>query len=406
MSTVAVLNLTSSGKINPTLPLVAELVRRGEDVIYYSIERNRAAIEATGAEYRSYSHPQSMIPKAHQGALFGVMAYLAKAAEANMPALLQELQANPPDYLLLDSMSIWGNLIQQVLNIPAVTFSSTFLMPPTLPAQMILNMTYQNLPKAVMLHGLQGLHSYFETAQRLDRDYGTQSPNVVESFSNRQGLNLIFTSREFQPGSPMFKKEIYKFIGPSITKRAESVEFPFDQLGSKPILYISLGTINNQNADFYKDCYTAFGSRADQASPYQVIMSIGKQIDPATLGPTPDNFIVRPYVPQLEILQRVSLFITHGGMNSTSEALLYGVPLIVIPQRGDQFLVAQQVVESGAGLTLSTKQATPEILQQAATQILSNTKFKTQANVVSQSFKDAGGYVRGVDEILAYKQKC
>ncbi|MEZ4726485.1 MAG: glycosyltransferase [Caldilineaceae bacterium] len=111
--------------------------------------------------------------------------------------------------------------------------------------------------------------------------------------------------------------------------------------------------------------------------------------------------MVRPSVPQLEILQRAALFITHGGMNSTSEALLYGVPVIVVPQHGDQFLVASQVAEVGAGLMLPAAQATPDTLKGMAMQILSAPNFK-ERQVVSRAFQAGGGAKRAADEIMAY----
>ncbi len=67
--------------------------------------------------------------------------------------------------------------------------------------------------------------------------------------------------------------------------------------------------------------------------------SVGTQTQIAELGDTPTNFIVRNYEPQLEVLQHAKLFITHGGMNSTSEGLYYGVPLIVLPQSPTNLLL-------------------------------------------------------------------
>lgn len=400
MSIVAVLNLASSGHVNPSLPLVAGLVEQGEKVIYYSTEPYRQVIECTGAEYRPYTHPETLIPKAHQGAFFSVMAHFAHAAEQNMPALLSELHADPPDYLLVDSMCLWGNLIQQILDIPAVMFSSIFIMPPQWPAATVIDMTQQNLARETLVNGLKSFHTYFEIAQRLDRQYGTQCPGLVESFSNPQGLNLLFASRNFHPAIEMFDEERYKFIGPSLATRSETLDFPFERLGTNPIIYISLGTINTEFPDFFKDCFTAFSK-----SPYQIIMSIGNKIDPEVLGEPPANFIVRPYVPQLEILKHVSLFITHGGMNSTCEALWQDIPLIVIPRRGDQFLVAQQVAAAGAGIQLSAAKVDAGILRKSATNILSHPQYKREAEKLGQSFRDAGGHQRGVAEIFAYKQR-
>ncbi|MCX6046237.1 MAG: glycosyltransferase [Chloroflexi bacterium] len=397
MSTTVMLVLPEKGHMNPTFALVAELVQRGERVIYYAVEPFRHVIESVGAEFRSYTNPAALIPPAHEGGLFSVMAYLATAAEAVLPQLIAEVGEIAPDYLLLDSMCLWGSLVQQVLQIPAITISSVFVTHPRLPAEDFIRLSYQQLPKEILLNGIQALHSYFEITQRLDHQYGTRSPNIVGAFANAQPLNILFTSHKFHPGGEMFYDDSYKFVGPSVAKRAESVEFPFEQLSAAPLIYISLGTIFNEQPDFYNACFAAFRNM-----PYQVVMSIGDKLDPSLLDAPPANFIVRSYVPQLEILQRTAVFITHGGMNSTSEALLYGVPVLVVPQHGDQFMVATQVLEVGAGRMIPMAQAGPEALRGLTTQLLFTPDFKANAQAMGAEFKAGGSYVRAADEILAY----
>jgi MGT family glycosyltransferase len=404
MSTVVVLSLTSSGHINPTLPLISELVRRGEQVTFYGIEQFRAIIENTGAEYKSYSHPEYLIPKTHQGEFFSVMAHFAKATQVNLPALLRELKQAPPDYILLDAMCIWGNLIQQILNVPAITFATTFVIPKQMPVEKLLDMVYLPRPKSVIYNGLKSLYEYFEIARKLDQDYGCKCPGLIEAFTSPQDLNLVYTAKEFHPQAEMFNSENYKFVGPSIAPRSEKFSFPFAKIDKQTTIYISLGTINNDHVDFYKQCFAAFGNRAERPYPHPVVLSIGTTVNPADLGDIPNNFIVMPKVPQLEILKRSSVFISHGGMNSTGEALYFGVPMLVIPFRGDQFLVAEQVSKNHAGLQLAPDAVTPSTLYDAVTEILASATFREGAAILSQAFQSAGGYIRAADEIMAYKQ--
>lgn len=396
MSTTVVLTLPEAGHLNPLFPVLGELVARGERVIVYAVEPFRPAVTATGAAYRSYANPQALIPPPHEGGLFSVMNYLAGVSEAVLPALLTELRADPPDYLLMDAMSHWGNLAQQILDLPAIAYATTFVTHPQMPPEQLIGMSYQQLPPPVLLKGIDALHGYFERTQRLDRQYGTQSPNIVGAFSNPQPLNIIFTSRAFHPRGEIFDAAHYKFVGPSVGQRGATLDFPFDQLTGAPLVFVSLGTIFNERPDFYQACLTALGDL-----PVQVVLAVGDKIDQAALGVIPANFIVRSAVPQLEILQRAALFITHGGMNSTSEGLLYGVPLIVVPQHGDQFLVAGQVAALGAGVMLPAAQATADALKGLTRQVLSNPQFKAQAQVLSASFTASGSYERAVEEILA-----
>lgn len=397
MSTTVMLNLPEAGHINPTFPLIAELVQRGERVLCYAVEPFRRAIESAGGEFYSYPDARALLPPAHSGGLFSVMAYLATATETILPAFVEEIRTLAPDYLLLDSMCLWGALTQQILKIPAITISSVFVTHPQLPAEQMIRMSYQRLPKEVLLAGIDALHSYFEITQRLDHQYGTQSPNIVGAFSNTQPLNILFTSREFHPSGELFDDAHYKFVGPSVGMRAEAGNFPFDQLSGAPLIYISLGTIFNERPDFYNACFAAFGN-----TPYQIVLAIGDKIDQTALATPPANFIVQSYVPQLEILQRAVLFITHGGMNSTSEALLYGVPVIVVPQHGDQFLVAGRVTEIGAGLMLPAAQTAPAALHGMAMQVLSAPHFKQRAQEIGKSFQAGGGAQRAADEILNF----
>lgn len=400
MLTAVMLSLPEAGHLNALFPLIAELVQRGDRVIVYAVEPFRQAVEATGAVYRSYDNAQALIPPAHEGGLFSVMDYLASASEALLPSLLDELRSAPPDYLLVDAMSLWGNLTQQILDLPTVTYSTTFVTHPQMSPEQLIKMSYQQLPKEVMLNGIDALHHYFERTQRLDRQYGTQSPNIVQAFSNSQELNILFTSREFHPQGEQFDEARYKFVGPSIGQRAEMIEFPFEQLSDASLVYVSLGTIFNERPDFYQACFDALGDL-----PVQVVLSVGDKVDQDTLGTAPANFMVYAHVPQLEILQRAVLFITHGGINSASEGLFYGVPLLVMPQHGDQFLVASQVAESGAGQILPAAQAVADALRGLSMQIISDPQFKARAQVVSESFKASGGYKRAADEILVYREK-
>lgn len=401
MSTTAVLCYPTHGHVAPKLAVVEELVRRGERVIYYSTERSRAKIEATGAEFRAYDYPYAAFdPTPPTEGLFSDMERLLKLTQLMLPDLLAALRELQPDYLLLDSKSVWGNLAGQILQLPAATLSVVFALHPNLvTADYLVPRLYGGAATDVLQRALIHLHSYFEVAQQLDRQYQTRSPNLVEFLGNPQPLNIIFTSRLFQLAGEQFD-ERYQFVGPSISKRTEPTDFPLDQLSDAPLVYISLGTVFNDLPDFYRACFAALGEL-----PCQVVMPIGRNLDRQALGEPPANFRLCEYAPQLQLLERAALFITHGGMNSANEGLLYGVPLLVVPQRGDQYMVAGRVAELGAGLPLFPPEVTPERLRGLVTHLLATPSFKAQAQQIGQSLHAAGGYQRAADEIFAFKKR-
>ena len=406
MPTALVLNLPEHGHMNATFPLVAELVARGERVVYLATEPWRGRVEAAGAVFAAYEADAALFdPPAHRGGLYSVMAYLIGVAEQVMSDVLRHIEREKPDYLLVDSMCVWGRLAQQITGLPAVTLGSVFV-PNDAHVTMddMVRQAYGQTPREVLLAGVDALNTYLRISQRIDHRYGTISPSIVEFFANRQKLNVSFTSRYFHLAGDSYD-DSYLFVGPSVAPRADETGTPGTFAlpeGDQPLMYVSLGTIFNEQLPFFR---AAIEALAD--GPWRVVMSIGNRIDRAAIWPHADrpfprNIAIHEFVPQLEVLAKASLCITHGGMNTTSEALWHGVPLLVFPQHGDQHLVAARVVELGAGLRLIPPDIEPSRLHALVSQVLGEPSFKQHAGRIASSFHAAGGARRAVDGILAF----
>lgn len=91
-------------------------------------------------------------------------------------------------------------------------------------------------------------------------------------------------------------------------------------------------------------------------------------------------------------------------MNSTSEGLYYGVPLIVLPQSADQPMVARRVAEINAGIYLNQEGLIAGDLREAAERVLKDASIRKACVEIGDSFRSAGGYHRAVEEIFAYKR--
>lgn len=137
-----------------------------------------------------------------------------------------------------------------------------------------------------------------------------------------------------------------------------------------------------------------------------VVLVVGKRINIDQFENIPENFKVFNYVPQLEVLQHTDVFVTHGGMNSSSEALYYGVPLVVIPVTGDQPLVAKRVTEVGAGVQLDRRTLTPEMLREAVEKVMNDKEFKENSRKIGESLRESGGYKQAVEEIVKFTSNC
>jgi MGT family glycosyltransferase len=191
--------------------------------------------------------------------------------------------------------------------------------------------------------------------------------------------------------------ERYVFVGPSISPRSDASRSPLDRLADNPTLYISLGTVFNANPEFFDDCFDAFAD-----SYWQVILSVGTNTDPSALVRIPENFLVRPHVPQLEVLEHTDVFITHGGMNSVMEAIYYGVPVVVVPQQPEQAMTAARVAELGLGVALEPGQITAGALRDAVTTISGDAGYRSRIVHMQQAARDAGGYLRAADVIQRF----
>jgi MGT family glycosyltransferase len=397
MARAVVLAYPTHGHIAPILPVAGELARRGEDVVFFGTGRSRARIEATGACFRAYMRGHDDFnPTPPTEGLFSDMARLAALTEDILPRLLDEVRSLAPAYLLIDTKSLWGRLAGHILGIPAVTLSVVFaIQDGVIGVPELTGFLYSGAPAEKLLGGLLGLGEYFETARRLMRRYGTVAPGIVAYLGNPQPLNIVFTSRELQPGSQAFGDE-FVFVGPSIPlARDTSSDFPFDRLDGRPLVYVSLGTTFHNVPAFYRACFEALGG-----GPWQVVLSTGgADLD---LGAPPENFLVRRFVPQLALLERAGVFVTHGGMNSANEALYCGVPLVVVPQRGDQHMVGARVAELGAGLAIPLRDLDAARLREAVEAALSDPAFRESAQALGASLRASGGYRRAADAIQAF----
>jgi MGT family glycosyltransferase len=395
MSTICIIGHPASGHINPTLPVAEGLQRRGHRVYYYATEPFRAKVEQTGSCFRSYG-PQDLFERnLSRGGLLGGMAGLIETTESILPALIRAVSLDEPDFLLVEAHAVWGNLLAQILDIPATTLCSMFAINDSLiSAAELLAHLYGKSPREAAFEGLLGLSRYFDTARRLRGRYKASCPGIVNYLGNRQPLNIVFTSREFQIRGEVFD-ESYRFVGPSLSGGVE--EFSVDLPGDDPLIYISLGTMYNDEAGFYRDCISAFGNR-----PLRVVMAVGRRLDATKLPQAPANFRMLPHVPQVAVLQQADLFITHGGINSAHEAMWHGVPMIVFPQTADHHVVAGQVECAGAGVVLDRARVTPEALAGLAALVLGDSRFRKESARMGESLREAGGAVHAVDQILAF----
>lgn len=403
MSKALFVNMLGHGHVNPTIGIVRELINRGEDVTYIAGEEFRDKIEKTGAKFIGHKNLFDLSSLITSSLNLETNEKLLNALNTFKEIIEEIFKLDEKfDYIIYDSSFILGEEVGRVLNIATISSSSIFAINEKI-IKSLLDLPISQEFKLKMegakpkIKEILSSHNYVDFVNELQEKYNIKFPSMVDRSGKKGMLNIVYTSKYFQPYSESFD-ESYKFIGSSVIDRKESIDFDLSNNEDKKVIYISLGTIFNNSIEFYECCFKAFYNMN-----VKVIMSVGRKIDISIFKNIPSNFIVRNYVPQLEVLKYANVFITHGGMNSTNEGLYFNIPLILIPQSVDQPFVANRVAELGAGIVIEKNRVTPEVLNKCVAEILSDDNFKINSEKIGESLRESGGYKVGVDEIIKLK---
>ncbi|HWC90198.1 MAG TPA: nucleotide disphospho-sugar-binding domain-containing protein, partial [Pirellulales bacterium] len=220
-------------------------------------------------------------------------------------------------------------------------------------------------------------------------------------FVPRQGtITLVLTSRKMHPPTPLLKNPRFVFVGPAIDPALRPEKFDFARLDGRPLIFVSLGTVLFTNRAFFDSCIEAFAD-----FPGQVLLSVGPGTDLAHFADAPANFIFAGSVPQLEILPRTSVFITHAGLNSIQEALWFGVPMVAVPHTPEQARNARIDGEFGAAVVLGEesfgREVTAPELRAAVDRVIGDPAYPLAAVELGKTLHEAGGFSAAADQIEA-----
>ena len=364
------INLPYYGHVIPTIGLVQELVKAGHQVTYLLPFGWEDRISDSGASFLGYENSPKL-DKQIRNAFF-------KAEE-----VIEQC-----DLLLYEQFFFVGKHLAEKYGRKCVRI---FTAPATNKELMCQFVSYGG-PMGIFrfpfigalwtMDAVKGLGIRLKCRNWLD-----------EIIENPPECNLVYTLREFQPFADQFPEGQFHFIGPSVYERREEV-FPHLQM---PVFYISIGTIMKGMEQFFRICMEAF-----QNDAVTVVLSVGQDFDISSLGTPPKKFLIKNHVPQISVLKQASLFITHGGMNSVSEAMVHGVPMLVIPFVSDQPVNAEQVTRLGLGRGLDFKSITPVRLREAAFSVLSDSKIQENVQKMKERITHAPGNAGAVGIIESF----
>lgn len=184
----------------------------------------------------------------------------------------------------------------------------------------------------------------------------------------------------------------FHYVGPFRNASPRKISFPYERLTGKPLIYASLGTVQNTKEDIYH-CIAA----ACEGLDVQLVITLGGGMDVEAVQGLPGSPLVVKYAPQLELLSKTRLTITHGGLNTVLDSLSHGVPMVAIPITYEQPGTAARIRWTGTGEVLPLASLNATDLQAAIKRVLTEDSYLNNALRLKESIRQSGGVKKAAD---------
>ena len=396
---IGFVSLPASGHLNPMTALARKIEARGNEVVFIGFPESEAAIRAANLRFVPFcesEYPMGSIGKALSGVakLHGLDVVRYSCREV-IPGLLQaaleqlpkKIEETGVEALVLDAIYFFLELVPMRMGIPYVHIWTAHHLDfsGATPAS-LFSWPYETTPEAIdrNIEGLKACGEILAPLAAIAKPYAEKAGLPIDwndPAATVSKLAAITQSpREFDFPNPNWPPTFH-YAGPFHDDEGrKEIPFPWEKLTSKPLVYASLGTIVNGLDHVYRIILEAVGKFPE----IQTVLSVGTNIDPEVLGPIPPNAIVVSEAPQIELLKRASLCITHAGLNTTLESLAQGVPMVAIPIGYDQPGVAARIAYHGVGEFIEVGDLTVDRLLELMRRVATNQDYRARARYFRQ----------------------
>jgi zeaxanthin glucosyltransferase len=408
---IAFLGVRVPGHLNPMTTLARKLKARGHDVVFISVLDSDPYVRAAQLPFIPYCEKEMPLESVHQttdqssklqgqAALEFAIRSVARGLESSFRNLPQTLLEARVDALVLDQVDYGLGLVPMHLGIPYVHVSNALHLDYSGNTPLcIFDWPHETTPEALARNqaGVRGFMQAYEPVTSVAHAYAAQVGLNIDWIDPLATISelawLTQTPKEFDFENPHWPSQFH-YTGPfhDGLGRIES-DFPWDRLTGEPLVYASMGTLLNG----LESVFSAIAQAVEPRPGMQLVLSIGHSLDSKRISSLPANCIVVKNAPQVELLKRSALCITHAGLNTTLEALTQGVPMVAIPVSVDQPGVAARIAYTKTGAYIPIQEMTASRLSALIDEVLSDPEYRQNANNMKQVLAETNGLEKAAD---------
>jgi zeaxanthin glucosyltransferase len=397
-----------TGHLNPLTALARRLQQRGHTVVIFGIADIEARVRAAGIEFCLIGHqdypPGTLQQLDEQLGMLNRMASVRFTMERVKNTARMVLRDGPDavrhanvDALLVDEADMANN-IADYLKLP---FISLALIPPMVPdnryppfyfgwsgSQSWLSRLRNEIAIRMLTRIAAPIFAVVDEQRAswgldVGRDPGAGLSHLAQITQLPRALEF-----DIDPPAP----NLY-YTGPFVdAAQRPPVDFPWNRLDGRPLVFASLGTLQNRAQQAFRII-----AEACAGLPVQLVISLGGGLKPEQLGPLSGDPLVVGYAPQLEIVKRAAVVITHAGINTALESLAEGVPMVCMPLGNDQPGVAARVAAHGAGVVVPPRKVNAKNLRAAVRTVLEDESYRAAARKLQSAISQIDGLERAAD---------
>jgi zeaxanthin glucosyltransferase len=411
---IAFVALNAPGHLNPTTALARQLQSRNHEVVIISLPNAEPYVRAAGLAFLPYCEEAFLaadsgkeirrrlsIVQGEDGVRFIIeaVAFMMEAVLTSLPATLPTVRA---EAVVLDTNQYYAELIPMSLGLQFVHISNALHFDYSGYTPLCQYDWPHETTPAALARNRKGVANVVRMLK--------QANPAVRAYAERAGLKVDWDDpgstlsplasitqvpRAFDFESSHWPSQ-FNHTGPFHDGRGrQEVDFPWERLTGEPLIYASMGTIMNGRVEVFRTIVAALAKHRD----LQLVLSVGDRVEPDQIGPAPNNAIIVKRAPQLELLKRASVCVTHAGLNTVLESLAQGVPQVAIPVTFDQPGVAARIADKQTGLVTSLGKLTPEHLSTLLSKVISNPTYRVNAGKIQKAIASANGLSVAADLI-------